>query len=190
MWQRGTMTDLGSLQGEESIAVAINGRGQVIGNSGDLAFVWQHGKMTALATLAGTDVSGVDAINSSGQIIGTATTSGGAPGEGGGCVPSWSGPMRAVLWKEGKPRDLGTLGCEWSTPGAINEHAQIVGSSATKSGELHAFLWEDGKMIDLSTLPGGKSSGALALNNHNQIVGWSDTKKHEPHAVLWTLKQD
>jgi probable HAF family extracellular repeat protein len=74
------MTALGSLGGGHSEAVAINERGQVIGDSipagrqgSSHAFVWQQGTMTDLGTLGGAE-SVPKAMNENNQIVGVSTT--------------------------------------------------------------------------------------------------------------------
>ena len=77
LWQAGRTTDLGSLGAGSSAAVAVNGRGQVIGTSGGDAFVWEKGRMTALGTLGGYTSTAV-AINDRGQIAGNSQLRSGA----------------------------------------------------------------------------------------------------------------
>ena len=54
LWENGTLTDLGTLGGD-SLAVAVNEGGQVIGRSmtgsGEHAFLWEDGQMTSLGVL-------------------------------------------------------------------------------------------------------------------------------------------
>jgi probable HAF family extracellular repeat protein len=84
------MTDLGTLGGDHTTAVAINARGQVVGRSSMArpldefhAVLWQDGTMTDLGTLGG-DFTTAVAINARGQVLGNSETA--------------SGEARAVLW--------------------------------------------------------------------------------------------
>ena len=89
LWDHGTITDLGTPPGGCcSIAVAINARGQVVGQSqtpnatGSLeihAFLWERGTITDLGTLPGGCCSTANAINNRGQVVGFSQTPTGAP---------------------------------------------------------------------------------------------------------------
>jgi probable HAF family extracellular repeat protein len=135
LWQNGKMRDLGTLgrNPPTSTAVAINDRGEVIGNSsatGDWRpFLWRNGKMINLGTLPGGSHSEAVAINNRGQVIGDSIPRG----------PH--GMSHAFVWQNGTMADLGTLGGFVSVPTAINEHDQIVGGSNTTSGKGRAVLW-------------------------------------------------
>lgn len=160
------ITDLGTLGGTYSEAVAINEPGQVIGNSQTTkgfghAFIWESGRIRDLGTLGG-HVTTALAVNGRGQVVGWSDTR--------------AGKEHAFLWTQGKMRDLGTLGGTRSDALAINERQQVVGWAETKSGAVHAFLWQKGRMRDLGTL-GGRQSEALAINEHGQIVGRCDSSK-------------
>jgi probable HAF family extracellular repeat protein len=74
------MTDLGTLPGGTiSVALGINDRGQVVGESTDAsgnfrAFLYEHGVMTDLGMLPGGNSSVATAINNRGEIAGYSGT--------------------------------------------------------------------------------------------------------------------
>src|SRR6266536_76396 len=78
-----TVTDLGTLGGSYSQAVAVNTLGQVVGNSGTIGgafhgFLWQNGTMTDLGTLGGTHILEVAGVNDLGQVVRRSPTTGDA----------------------------------------------------------------------------------------------------------------
>ena len=171
--------DLGTLGGSTSRAVAVNERGQVVGDAaagfgGSHAFVWQNGRMTDLGVLGGSDSqSWARWINDRGQIIGT------------NMWPSTSqGSYHPILWQKGRMIDLtkrgltvqGTYDALNSGEGAvgINNSGQIAGMSAAK-GDPRAYLWSKGKMNYLDQ----SFSSASALNDRGQIIGRST------YAFVW-----
>ena len=79
----GTMADLGTLGGDESYALDVNNRGQVVGwayTAGGLpfAFLWEKGVMTNLGTLGGSYSYGWG-INDPGQVVGQSPATGDYP---------------------------------------------------------------------------------------------------------------
>jgi probable HAF family extracellular repeat protein len=107
-----------------------------------------------------------------------------------GIIVGWSqnsaGDMRAVRWKDGARRNLGTLGGRNSQATAINVFGVIVGWSETASGNRHAFIWKDGVMKDLGTM-GGTFSMATGINRGGAVVGRSTTATSgfKAHAFKW-----
>src|SRR5438874_1825031 len=157
----GTSFDLGTLGGNESEALAVKRRGQVVGHSRSGAAPAKHGFLIAepgtmidLGTLGGATSIAHD-LNDRGDAVGLAETKTGEP--------------RAFVWTatDGM-RDLGTLGAASMALG-INDRTEVVGGSG------HAFLWtaRDG-MVDLGTL-GGRTSCANAINDAGYIAGASQT---------------
>jgi probable HAF family extracellular repeat protein len=162
LWERGTMTDLGTMGTGFSDGRGINDRGQVVGVTWTSSFLWEDGVMTPIP-IAGD-------INNRGQIVGTGETP--------------DGRSHAMLWDDGQTIDLGTLpGDDSSEAYAINNRGQVVGRSfhSSRFPRTRAFLWTSGTMIDLGLLPGDEWGHAADINDHGDIVGMSGE-----HAVLWT----
>jgi probable HAF family extracellular repeat protein len=150
--------------------------------------VWRNGLITQI----GTDFGSANAVNESGQVIGT--------------FGDYHNPT-GFVWDNGQ---LTTLG-QGTTPVAINNRGQIVGSEFDGSG----FLWERGQTLNLpsggtaisdtgvvlaggtqvwdggvlTTLPslGGAYTQAFAMNaNATMIGGQAQTISGEYDAVIWT----
>ena len=169
------MTDLKTLGGRNSVPVAINDAGHVIGWSDTVAgdrhaFVWKDGAMTDLDTFSGRSTSYPVAINEKGQVTGYALV---------------GGVYHAFVWDSTGMTDLKTLGGNYTQPVAINEEGQIAGTSTLLTGNWRAFVWEDGTMTDLQTL-GGTSSSALAINDKGQVIGSLLQADNTSHAFLAT----
>jgi len=162
-----SVTDLGTLGGNNSWPWGINDRGQVVGssetpdidpNSGSPtvhAFLWNKGVMHDIGTLGGQYSHALlGGINSEGQVVGEAETSIVDPNNP--PFPAW----HAFLWEKGTMHDLGTLGGTHSYAIGIDSERRVVGSAQTDEPhpffgqQYHPFLWEKGVMRDLGTLGG------------------------------------
>jgi probable HAF family extracellular repeat protein len=167
----GNAVDLGNLGADYAVAWALNGHGDVVGDSktsdlADHAFVYSHGVMRDLGTFGGGSSTALG-INNGGQITGYAYTA--------------AGDFVAFLWQGGTMTRIGTLGGDWSKGFAIDDTGQIVGQAYTAGNRAaHAFLYCGGQMFDLEGL-GNTYSAALAINaSGTKVVGWSGD-----HAFLY-----
>jgi probable HAF family extracellular repeat protein len=170
------------------------------------AMQWRLSGVTELRSLGiSSDCGNALAINDRGETVGTSEN---------GKLDLATGvlQLRAVMWKDGHIRNLGTLGGKHSFAGAINDQGEIVGFALNKipdpyslfdfgiggftSGtQTRAFLWRDGHMQDLGTL-GGPDAWAVFVNEHSQVAGYSYTNSAPNSATgvptvnpfLWTAE--
>jgi probable HAF family extracellular repeat protein len=210
------LVDVGTFGGPASgvafNSVVLNSRGMVVGAAatptlapahfnpfpcGPNPFVyhgfeWQNDVVSDLGALPGTDnCSNAQWINEKGDLAGNSEN---------GEIDPLTGvtEIRAVLWKDGRIRNLGTLGGNHSAASTMNNRGQVVGFAQNNIPDIYslfdylilflpgdipcsscgtetrAFLWQQGQMLDLGTL-GGPDAWANAINDRGQIVGFSYT---------------
>ena len=140
--------------------------------------LWRQGRAYELPPLPGDPVGVAYAVNDWGEAIGQTGPCG---------TDAFGGSGHAVLWRNKKPIDLGSLGGETNNaPQDINNRSQVVGfSGLAGDATFHAFLWEKGVMKDLGTLPGDVHSVAEAINVEGEIVGRSSDAAFNGRGVIW-----
>jgi probable HAF family extracellular repeat protein len=169
----GITTDLGGVGGPTTYAVAINGTGEVVGMSTGHAFLWKPtapnaatGTLTDLTSTAG--LTGVRAIDDSGQVLGT--------------YQAADGTTHTCLWEPATPG--GTTGSViglGDAPGScMNDEGEIAGLIGS-----HLGLYVNGHTYDLGTLYTGITR-VDAISSTGQIVGSTHLSSGADHAFLWT----
>lgn len=212
VWQSGSLTELPGLGGNGSIGAGNNNLGQVVGwaetsahdstcagvsagNGADPpgtqflqfeAAVWHRDfggqwHVKQLPPYSTDPDSAATAINDLGQIVGIS-------GRCDVALGSYSA-IHSVLWQNGKPMSLGSLGgSAWNTPQAVNDHGVVVGFDNGPNDVINgvlqfrwlAYVWtQENGMVSLGTLPSLNGNGhdamdqATDINNKGQIVGVS-----------------
>lgn len=151
------------------------------------AFQLKNGIRSDLGALPGGSSSAAFWINAKGWITGNS--------QNGVMDPFIPGlpEVRAVLWKNGKISNLGTLGGSESFAQAINDRGQITGLALnnispdpfsyyylflygfSNGTQTRAFLWDEQEgMQDLGTL-GGPDAFPSLINQRGQVAGFSYT---------------
>ena len=176
LFDKGKLTEIGSLGGDFSDARAINSGGVIAGSAQAAdghwrAFLYERAMgMRELGTLGGPSSYGL-AIDDAANVAGFADTE--------------SGDFHAFHYtRGGAMKDLGTLGGKISYASGMNNVGQVVGTAATATEFRHAFLYDPVRgMVDLGTL-GGRQSSATAVNDKGVVVGASETKDRRWHAFV------
>ena len=203
LWKDGSVFDLGTLGGNESVAYNVNKHSEIAGGalntisdpytSSFLNFfisgatqvhaflVKRDGIMHDLGTLGtGTD-SMAFYMNDEGQVAGQSFTDTAVNASTG--LPT----MHPFLWENGKMKDLGTIGGTLVQQIAgLNAKGQVPGAmNVAGDNSYHPFLWDGQSLVDLGTF-GGNYGVAFGMNDAGEVVGWAGIPGDQiPHAFLW-----
>jgi probable HAF family extracellular repeat protein len=202
LWEHRQIKDLGTLEsGTDSVALLINDRGHVVGQSYTddrrpptpscgfpqnlHGFMWEKGIMRDIGTLGGS-CTFTYALNNRGQIVGQSSLAGDAESH-----PYIWDPERGLT-------DLfsrGGLGGSYGYAQWINDAGTVVGTAATHgNAALLAVQWTDDAVENLGALAGDPCSATDAINSRGQVVGGSgffaadffpECNTTVEHAVLW-----
>jgi len=194
-----TLTDIGNdalfTGASSSAAFGMNASGQVVGmytvpgGLGNVTkcFLWTPNSTNG-TTGSAVEVPGLGGefcvandINSSGQVAGASTLSGG-------------GPNHAFVWKVGLPTDLQPGGDE-SYGAAINNAGQVAGYHTGATGPTSAAVWTPsgtswGSVVDLlpPSLSGQSAiinSAAMDINDAGYVVGYTRDVANVERAFFW-----
>jgi len=190
-WEKGVMTDIGTLGGHCTTPDSLNSRGQVVGQSNvaedatSHPFLWEPGKkMKDLGTLGGT--YGFAAwVNDAGTVVGSTTIEG-------------DQALLGFVWGKGTMTNLGALPANaCSAADAINSAGQIVGGSGGYNAQNfpactdlveHAVLWDNGQILDLNAFVPADSdltlSEATFINDRGEISGIGTLSNGDQHPFL------
>jgi probable HAF family extracellular repeat protein len=204
VWRNDVITDLGTLGGLNGWAGWVPSDSGEAGGAAETStpdpngedycgfgtylechpFIWREGAMHALPMLGGNNGEAAG-VNNLGQVGGGVENTTIDPT----CVlPQGFYQIKAVLWENGKIRELPTLyGDPRSWVLGLNDRGQMVGSSGNCSTDnIHALFWQDGRVIDLGNLGGKINNVAYDINNLGQVVGYSDLPGDSTmHGYLW-----
>jgi uncharacterized membrane protein len=184
-------------------AVAINAKGDVIGDARGEGVLWRGTTPTVLGPFEPM------AINASDEVVGDSSTGGvlwrngtftDLPGLGGTETHAWliddggdvagvsalpSGVNHAVLWRSGSttPTDLGSVAGLDSSVDAMNASGTIVGFASDHIGNSRIALeWKDGHLIDLGRF-GAQGAQAVAVNTRGDVLVQTQTVAGNPKGI-------
>jgi probable HAF family extracellular repeat protein len=157
LYSGGRWTDLAAPLGSfaRGVANAVNATGQVTGQVGGHAFVYDGLGLRELSV--GNTSEGLD-INDRGMVVG-------------GAVMPGDVVRRPFVHADGVTTLLPSLGGTFGQALAVNNAGQVVGYSYTAGGELLPFLYSGGRMSALADSGFGQ---AFDINERGWVVGTYD----------------
>jgi probable HAF family extracellular repeat protein len=202
-WNNGSLINLGTFGGTQSLAAQNNSRGQIVGwamntvpdpYSAALEFVgvggsfpgttqiratlWDRTGMHDLGTLGGSSAVAFT-VNQAGQIAGYSYTNSDPNSTTG--IPT----IDPFLWEHGNMTDVGSLGGTIGYANWMNTRGQVVGQSNLAGDQTwHGFVWERGVLTDLNL--GGSFASANWVSDAGDVVGTSYLSGDLVyHSFLW-----
>jgi probable HAF family extracellular repeat protein len=161
--------------GSGSQPVAMNARGQVVGNGGGGPWIYDSAtaRVTRVLPSYETRTFVANGISANGDVALDLV----------GTDASGKTTHHAFRSSNGNLVDLGTLGGGYSSAKVINGAAVVAGDATLASGDFRAFLF-DGNMRSLGTL-GGIESLAFAINEHGSVTGQAQLASGPRHAFRY-----
>jgi probable HAF family extracellular repeat protein len=220
VYSQGNLVDLGTLPNDKfSRPCGISDRREVVGTSStsdsSRGFDYSDGQMKELPMVSGYEYYSPNAINRSGQIVGSVGNPGGISkgfiyANGVATIlnqsgrDSWAhnindlgdvvgeefdpfGSSQAFVFRNNTYFPLGDLpGDSGSSAYDINNSGQIVGISIAPPSDIHGFLYSNGTMVQIGDLGVGSRVTPLAINDEGIIVGWADEQTSGGYAFIYT----
>jgi probable HAF family extracellular repeat protein len=172
IWDRGALTDLGTIGQGNVSASDLNSRGQIVGTAGDEqgrvhVFLWEKGRMRDLGAPPWSLHGYGQAINDAGRIVG------------------YANPGPSFLWRGGRWTPLPPApGDAVFIPMSISNPGVVVGYSQDQGNRVQPAIWKTGVTSALPTL-GGTTGIAMGVNSTEQVVGYSLDSAGSVRATLW-----
>jgi probable HAF family extracellular repeat protein len=205
IWKDGVMTPLSTLGGNNSEALWLNNRGQVVGFAENRheeancatpgqrlrfeAVIWQpNGEIRKLHPLHGDTVGFAWGINDNGEAVGTSGLCSNTS-----IPPAFVSGPHAVRWdKEGSPHLIPGLGHINNIATSINNRGEVAGTSQLSDGTFRSFLWtRETGTHDIGSLPGSVVTVAPCchtMNDKGEITGFVIDGKGNMRAFFWKHK--
>jgi probable HAF family extracellular repeat protein len=151
---------------EETAAVGINNRGQIVGTARgggqpDRGFVRDpRGRYTTIR-YPGARSTGASKINDRGQITGGFSLTADDPRAEG---------LTGFLLDRGRYTKLAYPGAVTTTAVGVNNRGQVVGEYRDAGGRIHGYVWQRGRFTTIDA-PGAAATSLTDINDRGQLVG-------------------
>ncbi len=158
--------------GQETTPWDINSQGQIVGSTGNQAFVYDSGNYTILS-FPGSASTNATGINNLGQIV--------------GAYVSNANVVSGYIYANGNYTSLSDPLYNIIQPLGINDLGEVVGVWGNSSNPETGFIYDDGVYTEL-TDPGFSQVVPYGINDSGQIVGelFSDTNPDVIEAFIYT----
>jgi probable HAF family extracellular repeat protein len=171
-----TLTDLGTLNGENTLAFTIDNNGDIYGTSGNQSFTYHSGVMSVFGGSTNPFASPISGgfVYGDGSQSGTVSVS--KPITGSYATNGATG--QTTTFPSGTPLTLSSLGIQWGFRMDVSANGNVAGYVSINSSNpflpvsMPAFVYSGGSFVELGTL--SPTDVAFAINDAGVAVGYAD----------------